>query len=142
KKGEKAWPPRAPAEPEWEGGFDAVIRNPPYGATLSDAESVYLRENFQTSTHDLDTYSLFMEQAVLLLRPSGRLSLIVPTGWYSGPKFSALRRFIACRTDPDVFVNLPYDIFKAWVDTTVFAAVKRIKKARWPRIDERSVTII
>ena len=119
-----------------------MIGNPPYGATLTDAESVYLRENFQTSTQDLDTYSLFMEKAVSLLRPSGRFSMIVPTGWYSGPKFSALRRFIACRTDPDLFVNLPYDIFKAWVDTTVFVAIKRVKQALWPRIDERSVTII
>ncbi|PYK97239.1 MAG: hypothetical protein DME19_16965 [Verrucomicrobia bacterium] len=39
-------------------------------------------------------------------------------------------------------MNLPYDIFKAWVDTTVFVAVKRVKKALWPRIDQRSVTII
>jgi len=30
KKGEKGVPPSAPIEPEWEGGFDAVIGNPPY----------------------------------------------------------------------------------------------------------------
>src|SRR5438094_10500236 len=68
--------------------------------------------------------------------------MIVPSGWYSAPQFSARRQFIACRTDRDLFVNLPYDVFKAWVDTTVFVAVKRVKKALWPRVDQRSVTII
>ena len=135
-------PPAKPKEAEWEGGFDAVIGNPPYGATLSEAESAYLRKKFETTTKDLDTYTLFMEKAVALLKPSGRFSMIVPTGWYSGPKFSALRRFMASRTDPEAFVNLPYDIFKAWVDTTVFAVLKRSKPTLWPRKEQRLVTII
>src|SRR5208282_5135523 len=36
-------------------------------------------------------------------------------------------------TDPTAFVNLPYDVFEAWVDTTVFVAVKRAKPLDWPR---------
>lgn len=106
------------------GGFDAVIGNPPYGAMLSDAESSYLRTEYTASSKDLDTYALFMECAAGLVGSNGRLSMIVPTGWYSGPKFSSLRRFIATQTDPETFVNLPYDIFKAWVDTTVFSAIQ------------------
>ena len=52
--------------------------------------------------------------------------MIVPTGWYSGARFGKLRRFFACTTDVEVFVNLPYDIFSAWVDTTIFVANKRV----------------
>jgi uncharacterized protein YjfI (DUF2170 family) len=44
-----------------------------------------------------------------------------------------LRRFIAMRTDPQVFVNLPYDVFPAWVDTTVFVLSKRPEPTPWPR---------
>jgi predicted RNA methylase len=142
KKVEKAPPPPWPRESDWEGGFDVVIGNPPYGADLTSAESAYLREQFDTATKDLDTYTLFMEKAVTMIKPGGRFSMIVPTGWYSGPKFSALRRFVACTTDPDSFVNLPYDVFKAWVDTTIFAVVKRAKPAPWPPKDQRPVTII
>ena len=133
-----------PAFPEVfkKGGFDAVIGNPPYGATLSDAELSYLRGEFGTSSKDLDTYALFMECAVRLIRPNGRFSMIVPTGWYSGPKFSSLRKFIATRTDPEMFVNLPYDIFKAWVDTTIFSVIKRTKPTAWPRNDRLKISMI
>jgi hypothetical protein len=59
--------------------------------------------------------------------------MIVPTGWYSGVGFASLRRQVAGFTDPSIFVNLPYDVFEAWVDTTVFVAAKRAKPLDWPR---------
>jgi len=68
--------------------------------------------------------------------------MIVPTGWYSGVKFSRLRRFVACNTDPVAIVNLPYDIFKAWVDTTVFVVSKRPVPAAWPRTDACPVQLL
>jgi hypothetical protein len=116
-----------------DSGFDCVIGNPPYGAFLGDAESPYLSSRYQAATRDLDTYSLFIERGVEVCRPGGGLSMIVPTGWYSGPKFSALRRFVAMHTDPQIFVNLPYDVFPAWVDTTVFVLSKRAEPTPWPR---------
>lgn len=116
-----------------EGGFDAIAGNPPYGADVPELANVYFRKKYSAAPPTLDTYALFMEGALGLLKTGGRISMIVPTGWYSGPGFSALRRLMASATDPDVFVNLPYDIFEAWVDTTVFVATKRDSPAGWPR---------
>jgi hypothetical protein len=115
------------------GGFDVVIGNPPYGAMITQAEAQYLHTEFEATNKDPDTYSLFVEQAIRLCKPLGKVSMIVPTGWYSGAKFGALRRFIACTTDPESFVNLPYDVFKAWVDTTIFVVTKRSNLTTWPR---------
>jgi type I restriction-modification system DNA methylase subunit len=123
------------------GGFDAIVGNPPYGAELTQASESYLRTKYTTATKDLDTYALFMEQVVKLAKTDGKISMIVPTGWYSGAKFPSLRRFIACRTDPESFVNLPYDVFKAWVDTTVFVVTKRAQPTAWPRTDSHSFSI-
>jgi hypothetical protein len=123
------------------GGFDAVIGNPPYGAQIDREAAGYLQAQFQTTTKDMDTYSLFMEQAIRLSRTSGSISMIVPTGWYSGSKFSILRRFIACSTDPVSFVNLPYDVFNAWVDTTVFVVTKRTDMIAWPRTEVCKVAL-
>ena len=81
---------------------------------------------------DLDTYTLFVEKAIKVCRAAGCVGIIVLTGWYSGSKFSALRRFVARRTDPRAFVNLPYDVFAAWVDTTVFVLAKRAQSLSWP----------
>jgi type I restriction-modification system DNA methylase subunit len=125
-----------------DGGFDAVIGNPPYGAALNEKESGYLRRVYKTCSKDLDTYSLFMEKAVAIIKIGGYFSMIVPTSWYSGPKFSTLRRLLASQTDPLSLVNLPYDIFKAWVDTTIFAAIKRAKPSPWPRREKQKVRII
>jgi len=122
-------------------GFDAIIGNPPYGAHLDETAVQYLRSKFETSTKDLDTYSLFIERAIKRTKLGGKISMIVPTGWYSGVKFSSLRRFVACTTNPESFVNLPYDIFKAWVDTTVFTVTKRQDVLTWPRNDRCKVSL-
>ncbi len=123
------------------GGFDAVIGNPPYGALLRKNEREYLRKKYIASINDLDTFALFMEKSVNLIRKSGKASMIVPTGWYSGTKFSKLRRFIAIETDPEIFINLPYDIFNAWVDTTIFVLAKRISQTTWPRSEKCDVAL-
>ncbi|MBZ5552714.1 MAG: N-6 DNA methylase [Acidobacteriia bacterium] len=115
------------------GGFNCVIGNPPYGASLGDSEKPYLSQKFKTATSELDTYSMFIERAVGVCAPRGRVSMIVPTGWYSGSKFSKLRQFIAVQTDPQTLINLPYDVFPAWVDTTIFVFSKRAEPTTWPR---------
>jgi hypothetical protein len=124
------------------GGFDVIVGNPPYGASLTKEQAVYLSKAFTATTKDLDTFGLFMEQATNKTKPLGLVSMIVPTGWYSGPKFTKLRKFIATRTDPKAFVNLPYDIFRdAWVDTTIFVTRKRKAPTVWPRTEKCEATI-
>ncbi len=123
------------------GGFDAIVGNPPYGAELNPQVTEYIRKRYETATKSLDTYVLFMERAVQLLKPSGKLSVIVPTGWYSGARFSELRRYIACKIDPEGFVNLPYDVFSAWVDTTVYVATKRETPTKWRRLEPAIVSL-
>src|SRR2546428_7956367 len=59
--------------------------------------------------------------------------MIVPTGWYSGARYSNLRRWVMGSMKPLSFVNLPYDVFHdAWVDTTVFTFHKRDARGAWP----------
>ncbi|HMD85755.1 MAG TPA: N-6 DNA methylase [Terriglobia bacterium] len=123
------------------GGFDCVIGNPPYGAMLGEEDIAYLRKRYATATSELDTYGLFIEKATNVCKSQGRISMIIPTGWYSGVRFSPLRRFVACHTDPEDFVNLPYDVFEAWVDTTVFVGAKRAKALDWPRQFPCNVTL-
>lgn len=59
--------------------------------------------------------------------------MIVSTSWYSGAAFTRLRRFVATATDPTAFVNLPYDVFAAWIDTSVFVVKRRATREPWPR---------
>lgn len=122
------------------GGFDAVIGNPPYGASVSQNENMYYRERYDLK--DKDTYALFIEKAINTCRENGLISMIVPTGWYSGASYINLRRYFATTSNPLIFVNLPYDIFGAWVDTTIFVTEKRKFISEWPRKDKSKTKLV
>lgn len=70
----------ADGRPRADGGFDAVVGNPPYvriqelGRRLAD----YCRERFATASGSFDVYVPFVEQGLRLLSPHGRLGFIMP----------------------------------------------------------------
>jgi len=61
-----------------DGGFDAVIGNPPYVRiqTLPRDEAAYYREQYRAAFGSFDIYVLFLERAIKLLKPGGRLGFI------------------------------------------------------------------
>ena len=123
-------------------GFDAVIGNPPYGISLDVNATQYANNNYELPVKSADSYALFIEKGVQLLKPLGVLSMIVPTGWYSGTSMAPLRKYFSKYTDPESFANLPYDVFdEAWVDTTIFITSKRAEETSLPRKDSHKVKI-
>jgi hypothetical protein len=81
-----------------QGGFDAVIGNPPYVnmrvLTRSRGRAVkeYFEQHYQCARHAYDLYVLFQEKAFELLRPGGICGLIVPN------KIATLRYAQPCRS--------------------------------------------
>lgn len=63
-----------------DGGFDAVIGNPPYifGEYHDAATKRHIQASFNTARGQYDTYWLFIEQGLKLCRKHGYFSLIVP----------------------------------------------------------------
>ena len=101
------------------GGFDAVIGNPPYGASFTPNEEKYFVSNYDTFSGTKDVYTCFIEKALSVLTADGRASFIVPSGWTGGPQYSALRATIFTR-EIEKIVLLPFDIFAdAYVDTLI-----------------------
>jgi hypothetical protein len=88
-------------EPE---SFDCVLTNPPW-ATLQDGENAKarvaaLRPHFHhQGKGKLYTYRLFVERAVQLLRPGGRLGLIVPASLWFDRDAEPLRRLLLDKCD-------------------------------------------
>ena len=88
------------------GGFDAVIGNPPYiriqsMAKYSPNEVEFFRRfdsPFSTAEHDnFDKYLLFVERAIGLTKPFGRVGMIVPHKFMTIQSGRALRRLISSR---------------------------------------------
>ncbi len=100
-------------------GFDAVIGNPPYGAYADEFETKYFRLNYETPANSLDTFLLFVERAQQLLKTNGLLGMIIPSGWVSAPSAKPLRNLFLRSFQPISFVSLPFDVFRAYIDTVI-----------------------
>jgi hypothetical protein len=94
-KVKNAAPASVPAEAEWEGGFDAVIGNPPYvrQESLSSFKD-YFEQNYEAFDGVADLYTYFMEQGVRLLRSGGLFSIIVSSSFLRATYGEPLRRVL------------------------------------------------
>jgi SAM-dependent methyltransferase len=87
-------------------GFDLCIGNPPYissglrGASPQDSERQrLLKERYpRTAQYKINTYPLFIERGLALVRPGGVLGYIVPDSFLSGRYFEGLRRLLLEQT--------------------------------------------
>jgi len=84
-----------------DGGFDAVIGNPPYIRiqTLKDtrpASIPYFSEHYRAATKgNYDIYVVFVEQALNLLCDKGRMGYILPHKFFNAQYGQPLRKVIA-----------------------------------------------
>jgi len=78
------WPAQFPDAMK-AGGFDAVIGNPPYGRLLDEADERYVTERCKAFSATPDVYVAFIEYAIHVIKPGGRVSFIVPSAWLGGP---------------------------------------------------------
>ena len=107
------------------GGFDAIVGNPPYGRDILSPLKQYFDDRYESSQYKLDSFVFFIEKAITLLRPEGKLGYIVPNSWLDTQSFSRLRRLIVERTRIKSIINLGKDIFAgANVDTMLLLLQK------------------
>lgn len=65
------------------GGFDIIVGNPPYGATLDQQTKDYLTNNYYTTEYNFDTYKTFFELGFKILKPNGYLGYITPNTFFT-----------------------------------------------------------
>jgi hypothetical protein len=96
-KAEEGAPPPAPSEPEWEGGFDAVIGNPPYVRIQGfPADQIqYLTSHYRSATGNCDLYVSFIERGLELLNQGGALGMIAPNKFFRTDYGEGLRRLLS-----------------------------------------------
>ncbi|WP_448140261.1 N-6 DNA methylase [Sphingopyxis fribergensis] len=134
----------------FEGRFDIILTNPPFGASVeptdkvqpsdtevpSDVHDRYVAEYGDlyldaqsrvasavnrpiTSLFDLPksgsarikTEVLFIERCLDLLKPGGRLGIVLPEGIFNNPSLAYVRQFTEKRAYLRAVVSLPHDTF-------------------------------
>jgi type I restriction-modification system DNA methylase subunit len=108
-----------------EGGFDAVIGNPPWGADFSKSEAGYIRGHYETTQGELDSYGLFIERSVKLLAKRGVYGAIVPDTWLTLINASNLRKWLLSNYAFQRLVGLNEFVFgQATVDPLILILIK------------------
>lgn len=107
------------------GGFDVVIGNPPYGAKLFKKEKDYFYNKYETVEYQLDTYTLFMEEAHKLLKENGKLSYIIPSTWLTMFYFKDLRKYLI---EKSFFENLLLFRYKVFEEVTAETSIITLSK--------------
>lgn len=110
-------------EPDARAGFDAIIGNPPWDMVRGDGEHDQRQSRKREARHLTDfvresgvyvvggdahvnLYQLFLERALQLLRPGGRLGFVLPAGVATDTGAAPLRRHLFNRAEVDALVGL------------------------------------
>ena len=96
-----------------EGGFDVVIGNPPYGASLSEKEKKYFKDKYVCQSYQYDSYLLFLEISVKrLLRINGYFGMIIPNPWLTNLLQTTTRKFVVENSRINQIVHFKFPVFR------------------------------
>lgn len=113
-----------------QGGFDAVIGNPPYIQLamfdwFDDKQKIYLLKQYCSSMGRMNTFGFFIEKSIKVLKRNGKLGLIIPNTILTQEYYQKLRSLILENTNIDNIVSYANLVFKdAVVETTTIILSK------------------
>ncbi len=107
-----------------DGGFDAVIGNPPYGIPFMNPEMNYLFKRFPQVSKFPDSYCLFMVAALQIIRQKGSVSYIVPNTFCDLESCDTFRNWLLSENVMCSIWQSGWVFKSAVVDTLVFVATK------------------
>jgi len=129
-----------------EGGFDAVIGNPPYRAlaSLDDAAKAALAGAYETFAGHGDLHYCFFERALQLLKPGGMLGLLTSAYFLQASHAAKLRGLLARCSRIELIADCTGEnLFPdAGIHCTITVATKgepeRDSRLRFERSDEEA----
>ncbi len=127
--------------PKENPGWDAVVGNPPYGASFDSIEKDYIMKNFETVAWRGESYIAFIELSLNMGCKNGYTSMIVPDTWMSLKFSEDVRTLIFASGSLKQIVALPTNVFEAAaVDTSIYVLEKKIINKNIPKIEFSSET--
>jgi type I restriction-modification system DNA methylase subunit/predicted type IV restriction endonuclease len=138
-----------------DGGFDAVIGNPPYIPIelMRESERIYYQGKHSQLERKYDSAPVFILAMLKNLQEHALLGFISSVTWQTGENYSKLREHLFTYAGIVTLINLPFDVFKnAYVDTGVYILARKPtssysiyrfpKKEKVSHIDDADLTEI
>jgi len=111
--------PRSSYPPELCEQFDAIVSNPPFGITLSAEARASLSKTFSLPD-TTPSEGLFIERCFQLLKPGGRLGVVLPESVLNAKEMQQVRLLIYRFFNIKAIVSLPRNIF---IDTPTLTSL-------------------
>jgi type I restriction enzyme M protein len=99
--------------------FDVVISNPPFGITLSSDTRKRINENFSLGDKS-PSEALFLERCFQLLKPGGRMAIVIPESILNTGEAINTRLFLYRNFWIRAIVSLPRNVF---IDTPTLTSL-------------------
>ncbi|MFX0013934.1 MAG: Eco57I restriction-modification methylase domain-containing protein [Candidatus Hermodarchaeota archaeon] len=107
-------------------GFDIILGNPPYGIQFSYEEKNLFRKLYQAFDPEMESYILFIERSIYLLREGGILVFIIPNNLLSNYHYQNIRQFLLDNTKILKIISLNRQIFPGFHVETCILILQRI----------------
>lgn len=124
--------PSAPGEKDVhlneDGGFDAVVGNPPY-RDLKDLDRDLVDSLFvfyESTRNRANVYTAFVERSIGLLSPAGEFGAIVPNSWSTQSSYAGIRKIVVEDNHLHHLVRVPETAFPEQKVETTIICVKRL----------------
>lgn len=118
------------------GFFDLVMGNPPYGAGFTREEKECYRACFRTAGREVNSFALFIEKGLSLLKESGVLAYIVPNNFLMSYHFASLRKHILERAAVLEICDCHHHVFPDAAIDTMVILLRRISKPPQRELNE------
>lgn len=125
--------------PEYHGGFDVVIGNPPYvlcQPSNTNKKILNYYKGFKVASYKIDLFHLFFEKSIECLKTDGKLGFITPNTYLNNKHIKPLRSYILKETSINTLINYKDQIF---VDAGVDVATIILTKEK---VIENDITLI
>jgi hypothetical protein len=128
--------------PLW-GTFDLAIGNPPFSAQANLEKRPEILQGFDfgfgRSSQCLEV--LFLELFLKLVKPRGRIAIILPDGPLSNRPFKYVRDWLLCRAHVEAIVSLPRGIFTKTSAKTNILIAQKLSPAHQPYCEPTSLFV-
>ena len=94
----------------FDGQFDGLIANPPWGANVGCSPQELRALGFSLAKGQFDSYDLFLEMGMRMVKPGGALAWIVPDSIFS-EQHASTRKLIASSSQIEMIGRLGEGIF-------------------------------
>lgn len=111
-------------------GCTLILANPPFGAQEKEEEVLkdYLLGSALKAKKSQKTEVLFIERGLRLLRPEGRMLIVLPQGLMSGKSYADVRSLVLSRAEIRAIISLPTHTFSQSGVPTVNTCVLYVQR--------------